>query len=93
MGVGIPSSYPGTPLKRGSRGNDVKTVQNQLNTINKNYPAIPKVVADGIFGARTEESVKKFQEVFNLPKTGIVDFATWYKLSQIYVAVSRLGNP
>ncbi len=90
---GIPSSYPGTPLKRGSRGSDVKTIQNQLNSINKNYPAIPKVVADGIFGARTEESVKKFQEVFNLPKTGIVDFATWYKISQIYVAVTRLANP
>ncbi len=90
---GIPSSYPGTPLRRGSRGNDVKTIQNQLNTINKNYPGIPRVVADGIFGAKTEASVKKFQEVFNLPKTGIVDFATWYKISQIYVAVSRLGNP
>ncbi len=90
---GIPSSYPGTPLKRGSSGSDVKTIQNQLNAINKNYPAIPKVVADGKFGARTEESVKKFQEVFNLPKTGIVDFATWYKISQIYVAVTRLANP
>ncbi len=90
---GIPSSYPGTPLKRGSRGSDVKTIQNQLNSINKNYPAIPRVVADGVFGARTEESVKKFQEVFNLPKTGIVDFATWYKISQIYVAVTRLANP
>ncbi len=90
---GIPSSYPGTPLKRGSRGSDVKTIQNQLNSINKNYPAIPRVVADGIYGARTEESVKKFQEVFNLPKTGIVDFATWYKISQIYVAVTRLANP
>ncbi len=90
---GIPSSYPGTPLKRGSRGNDVKTIQNQLNTINKNYPGIPRVVADGIYGAKTEASVKKFQEVFNLPRTGIVDFATWYKISQIYVAVSRLANP
>lgn len=91
--TGIPSSYPGTPLKKGSRGNDVKTIQNQLNAINKNYPGIPRVVADGIYGAKTEESVKKFQEVFNLPRTGIVDFATWYKISQIYVAVTKLANP
>ncbi len=90
---GIPSSYPGTPLKVGSRGNDVKTIQNQLNTINGNYPGIPKVIADGIYGSRTAASVKIFQEVFNLPQTGIVDFATWYKISQIYVAVTRLANP
>ncbi len=90
---GIPSSYPGTPLKIGSRGNDVKTIQNQLNAINKNFPGIPRVVADGIYGKLTAASVKKFQEVFNLPQTGIVDFATWYKISQIYVAVTRLANP
>lgn len=90
---GVPSSYPGTPLQRGSSGNDVKTIQNQLNTINGNYPAIPRMVADGVYGSLTEISVTKFQEVFNLPQTGIVDFATWYKISQVYVAVTKLANP
>ncbi len=90
---GVPSSYPGKPLTVGSRGSDVKTIQNQLNTINKNYPGIPRVVADGIYGNKTAESVKAFQGVFNLPKTGVVDFATWYKISQVYVAVTRLANP
>lgn len=90
---GIPSSYPGTPLQRGSSGSDVKNIQNQLNEINKNYPAITRMVADGVYGSLTENSVTKFQEVFNLPQTGIVDFATWYKISQVYVAVTKLANP
>lgn len=90
---GVPSSYPGTPLTIGSSGSDVKTIQNQLNAINQNFPGITRVVADGIYGSLTATSVRAFQEVFNLPQTGVVDFATWYKISQIYVAVTKLANP
>ena len=88
---GIPTSYPGYDLSVGSRGNDVKTVQNELNTISNGYPAIPKVDVDGIYGSKTKASVEIFQKIFDLPVTGVVNFATWYELSRIYVAISKIG--
>ena len=90
---GITSSYPGTPLRRGTTGPGVVTIQTELNRISQSYPAIPKIpVVDGIFGSRTEASVRKFQEVFNLTQDGIVGPATWYALVRIYVAVNRLAE-
>ena len=90
---GITSSYPGTPLRRGTTGPGVVTIQTELNRISQNYPAIPKIpVVDGIFGSRTEAAVRKFQEVFNLSPDGIVGPATWYALVRIYVAVTRLAE-
>lgn len=86
-------SYPGTDLRLGIFGNDVRTIQVQLNRISRNYPAIPKISEiDGAFGIQTEEAVKKFQEIFNLPQTGIVDRATWYKIAYIYISVKKLGE-
>lgn len=89
---GIPSSFPGQNLSIGSTGNNVRTIQNQLNVIADSFPAIPKVVADGVFGQQTADSVKIFQEVFDLPPNGIVDFPTWYRISEIYVATSRIAE-
>ena len=90
---GITSSYPGTPLRRGTSGPSVVTVQVMLNRISQSYPAIPKIPSvDGIFGLRTENAVKKFQEIFNLTVDGIVGRATWYALVRIYVAVTRLAE-
>ena len=90
---GITSSYPGTPIRRGTTGPSVVTIQTSLNRIAQNYPAIPKVpVVDGIFGSRTEAAVRKFQEVFNLTPDGIVGPATWYALVRLYVAVTRLAE-
>ena len=90
---GITSSYPGTPLRRGTTGPSVVTIQTELNRISQSYPAIPKIpVVDGIFGSRTEAAVRKFQEVFNLAADGIVGPATWYALIRIYVAVTRLAE-
>lgn len=89
---GIPSSYPGYDLTIGSSGEPVITIQVQLNRIAQNYPAIPTVTVDGIFGSATTESVRAFQSIFNLPVSGIVDFPTWYKISQIYVGVSKIGE-
>lgn len=89
---GIPSSYPGYDLTIGSSGEPVITIQEQLNRIAQNYPAIPTVTVDGIFGSATTESVRAFQSIFNLPVSGIVDFPTWYKISQIYVGVSKIGE-
>ncbi|MGL4773636.1 MAG: peptidoglycan-binding protein [Clostridium sp.] len=90
---GIPESYPGYSLKLGSKGEDVKTIQKQLNRIGKNYPAIKRIdPVDGNFGKSTEDAVKVFQEVFNLSKDGIVGRATWYKINQIYVGVKNLAE-
>ncbi len=90
---GVPSSWPGSNLSRGSRSDKVRQMQEQLNRISQNYPLIPKVSVDGVYGPGTEEAVKVFQKVFGLPQTGIVDFPTWYKISQIFVGVSRISEP
>ena len=90
---GITTSYPGTPLRRGTTGPSVVTVQVELNRISQNYPAIPKISpVDGIFGAQTEASVRKFQEVFGLGVDGIVGRATWYALVRYYIAVTRMAE-
>ena len=90
---GITSSYPGTPLRRGTTGPSVVVIQTELNRISQSYPAIPKVVpVDGIFGAKTESSVRKFQEVFGLDVDGIVGKATWYALVRLYTAVTSLSE-
>ncbi len=89
---GIPSSWPGYTLEEGSSGQKVRQMQEQLNVIAGAYPALPKINADGIYGPATEEAVREFQSVFGLPVTGKVDYATWYKISEIYVGVSRIAE-
>lgn len=89
---GVPISFPGQILQVGSNNNYVKTIQNQLNAISNSYPLIPKVKEDGIFGESTAEAVKVFQGIFGLPKNGIVDFKTWYEISRIYVAVTKIAS-
>lgn len=89
---GIPSSWPGYVLTNGSSGDKVRQMQEQLNVIANAYPAIPKITADGIYGPATAASVTKFQSVFGLPETGEVDYRTWYKISEIYVGVSRIAE-
>ena len=89
---GVIMSYPGSILTLGSSGNAVRTIQRQLNVIGKNYPSIKRLAEDGVYGQATVNSVKTFQDIFNLPQNGIVDFATWYKISDIYVAVARFAE-
>jgi len=89
----ITSSYPGSPLRRGTSGPSVVTIQVMLNRISQNYPAIPKIsLVDGIFGAQTEAAVRRFQEVFNLDVDGVVGRATWYALVRYYTAVTSLSE-
>ena len=87
---GIPLSFTNV-LKNGSTGDAVKTIQQQLNTISNNYPLIKKVVVDGVYGASTAEAVRTFQQIFDLPETGEVNFPTWYSISNIFVAISKLA--
>lgn len=86
---GIPLSFSGV-LRNGSRGEPVRTIQRQLNRISNNYPLINKLAVDGIYGNKTAQAVRTFQEVFDLPVTGVVNFPTWYRISDIFNAVNSL---
>lgn len=90
--AGIPASWPGYNLEIGATGDKVRQLQNQLNRIAQNYPAIPVVTADGVYGERTAEAVRTFQRIFRLPQTGITDYPTWYEISNIYVGVTRIAE-
>lgn len=89
---GIPASWPRVDLSIGSTGDKVRQVQEQLARISRSYPAIPAVTPDGIYGPATRTAVEKFQEIFGLPVTGVIDYRTWYKISEIYVAVTRIAE-
>lgn len=89
---GIPESYPGYDLTVGSSGEYVRTIQEQLNRIAENYPLIPKLPLDGQYTGNMAEAVKVFQGIFNLPKTGVVNYSTWYKISDVYVGVSKIAE-
>ena len=85
--------YPGYPVTYGVAGNPVLLIQRDLRRIRKNYPAIPDITNTvGIFDKETEDAVKKFQEIFSLPVTGIVDKATWYKIKYVYTSVKKLSD-
>ena len=88
----IPSSYPGSPLRRGSSGTNVRILQKQLSRIAKDYPSFGKPVVNGVFDEATERSVKRFQKQFGLTADGVVGRATWYKISFIYVSVKDLAE-
>ncbi len=89
---GIPASWPGANLDIGSTGQKVMQLQEQLNLIGEFYNSIPRLTPDGIYGERTAQAVREFQRIFNLPQTGVVDFATWYKISDWYVRLSGIAE-
>jgi hypothetical protein len=88
---GVPRSYSGTVLRLESSGEDVRTIQTQLNAISTHYPAIPAQRTDGSYGENTENAVRTFQKIFHLPQSGAVDFATWYAISNIFVGISKMA--
>lgn len=89
---GVPASWPGFDLTLGVSGSKVTQIQEQLNVIADAYPALPKVMVDGIYGKETQNAVRIFQGIFGLGETGVVDYPTWYKIQEIYVAVSRIAE-
>ena len=89
---GIPASWPGENLTEGSSGDKVRQVQEQLARISQVYSAIPKITPDGIYGPATRAAVMAFQNTFGLAPTGIIDYTTWYKISEIYVAITRIAE-
>lgn len=89
---GIPASWPGSNLDIGSSGSKVRQIQEQLNLIGEFYSSIPVLIPDGIYGERTADAVRVFQKIFRLPQTGIVDYPTWYKISDMYVRLSGIAE-
>lgn len=88
----IRNSYSG-PLSVGSQNTrDVATVQVILNRVSEDYPLIPKLTVDGVFGESTREAVMVFQEIFNLTPDGIVGKSTWYKLIYLYTGMTGLSE-
>ena len=85
--------FPGTDIGLGYAGNPVLAIHRDLRRIRQNYPAIPDITTTlGIYDEETEQAVRKFQEIFNLPITGIVDKGTWYKIKYIYTSVKKLSD-
>ncbi len=89
---GVPISYPGYELDIGASGSKVQQIQEELDRIAQVYSNIPRIQADGIYGEATKAAVREFQRTFDLPQTGIIDFRTWYKISQIYVGITRIAE-
>lgn len=89
---GIPSSWPGYNLGVGATGAKVRQVQEQLQRISQTYTSIPSITPDGIYGEQTQNAVRRFQSVFGLPVTGIIDYRTWFEISAIYVALTRIAE-
>lgn len=90
--AGIPASWPGYDLTIGSSGQKVQQVQEQLDAIATVYTAIPHITPDGIFGPATAAAVREFQSIFGMPVTGVIDFRTWYRISHIYVGITRIAE-
>ena len=89
---GVPVSWPGYLLEIGSSGAPVRTIQEQLSLIRETYSNIPSFEIDGIYGEDTLLAVQKFQEIFDLNESGLVDYSTWYRISEIYVALAELSS-
>lgn len=89
---GLTRSYPGYPISRGDDGVNVAVIQTEINKISENYPSIPRMTVDGVFGEATERSVRQLQRIFNLAPDGIVGKATWYKMINLYTGITRLSE-
>lgn len=76
--------YPGTALRLGSQGQNVRIIQEYLNLINASMSFYPQIVVDGIFGSATQASVIAFQRNYGLAADGVVGRLTWDKIMSIY---------
>ncbi len=86
--LGYVTEYPGTPLRQGSRGSAVRTLQFWLLVVSDEYPQVPAIEVDGSYGPATTAAVRAFQQAFGLTADGVVGPATWNKLRQIFASVA-----
>ena len=76
------STYPGTAIRVGDRGEAVSQIQRCLNRVSQRHSAILQLTEDGIFGPRTLAAVTTFQQIFGLNPDGVVGPLTWGRLAQ-----------
>ena len=81
---GTPNAYPGTPLRQGSSGQNVRLIQFWLKIARTVYSSLNNVTVDGSFGSATAAAVRKFQSYFGLTSDGVVGRTTWNKLYEVY---------
>ena len=91
---GTPNAYPGTALRQGSSGQNVRLVQFWLKIARTVYSSLNNVTVDGIFGSSTAAAVRRFQTYFGLTSDGVVGRTTWNKLYEVYNDIAnRLLSP
>ena len=89
----IRTTYPGTPMREGSSSRYVQLMQQYLNRIRQNFPAIPLIPnVNGVFGPETAAAVRAFQRINGLAQDGVIGPATWNRITQQWVAVTRLAE-
>ena len=81
---GTPNAYPGTALREGASGQNVRLVQFWLKIARTVYPSLSNVTVDGRFGSATAAAVRRFQRYFGLTADGVVGRTTWQKLYEVY---------
>ena len=81
---GTPNAYPGTALREGASGQNVRLVQFWLKIARTVYPSLSNVTVDGRFGSATAAAVRRFQTYFGLTSDGVVGRTTWNKLYEVY---------
>ena len=81
---GTPNAYPGTALREGASGQNVRLVQFWLKIAHTVYSRLNDLTVDGRFGAATTAAVKRFQTYFGLTSDGVVGRTTWNKLYEVY---------
>ena len=89
----IRSPYPGTPMRLGDESRYVQLMQQHLNRIRQNFPAIPLIANEnGVFGTDTQAAVREFQRINGLNPDGVIGPATWNRITQVWVGVTRLAD-
>lgn len=86
-----PRPYPGRLIVQGSRGENVLLIQQYLDAIAQSYTSLPRITADGVFGAGTRRAVAAFQQLFGIPATGAVGPNTWYAIQDLYFDLQTSG--
>ena len=78
--------FPGTILRIGSEGEDVRVLQNYLNYIAKTYPEIPTVTPTGYFGTATANATNAFASLFGIEGTlpSTVGAVMWDAIADVY---------
>ena len=71
----------------------IRELQGYLRLLADDYPRMPQLKRDGIFGPLTTEAVREFQRQFEMEVTGVVDFKTWTQIFHAYQIADFRRHP